>query len=61
MTVIMERNQRILLILCIIYGLWNIGTQWTTTLLSFLQWDTIHVSLINFGTSFFLILIKELA
>ncbi|VDN24693.1 unnamed protein product [Gongylonema pulchrum] len=39
----MERNQRVLLILCAIYGLWNIGTQWTTTLLSFLQWDTIHV------------------
>ncbi|CAG9538023.1 unnamed protein product [Cercopithifilaria johnstoni] len=39
----MERNQRILLLICIIYGLWNIGTQWTTTLLSFLQWDTIHV------------------
>ncbi|VDO26251.1 unnamed protein product [Brugia timori] len=38
----MKRNQRILLVLCIIYGLWNIGTQWTTTLLSFLQWDTIY-------------------
>uniref|UniRef100_A0A915Q7C5 Major facilitator superfamily (MFS) profile domain-containing protein n=1 Tax=Setaria digitata TaxID=48799 RepID=A0A915Q7C5_9BILA len=43
MTVVMDRNQRILLFLCIIYGIWNTGTQWTTTLLSFLQWDTIHV------------------
>ncbi|KHN89077.1 hypothetical protein Tcan_15389 [Toxocara canis] len=39
----MERKQRVLLILCFIFGLWNMGTQWTTTLLSFLQWDTIHV------------------
>ncbi|VDK44428.1 unnamed protein product [Anisakis simplex] len=39
----MEKKQRILLSLCFIFGLWNLGTQWTTTLLSFLQWDTIHV------------------
>lgn len=57
MRVVMERNQRIILLLCIIYGLWNIGTQWTTTLLSFLQWDTIHVSLIHCGTLFLLIFI----
>uniref|UniRef100_A0A8R1TIL0 MFS domain-containing protein n=2 Tax=Onchocerca TaxID=6281 RepID=A0A8R1TIL0_ONCVO len=43
MTVVMIRNQRILLSLCVIFGLWNIGTQWTTTLLSFLQWDTVHM------------------
>ncbi|VDN02753.1 unnamed protein product [Thelazia callipaeda] len=46
----MERNQRILLILCVVYGLWNNGSQWTTTLLSFLQWDTIHVmSIVDIG------------
>ncbi|MFH4978502.1 hypothetical protein AB6A40_005211 [Gnathostoma spinigerum] len=39
----MERKQKTLLILCAIFGIWNVGTQWTTTLLSFLQWDTIQV------------------
>uniref|UniRef100_A0A0M3HQJ0 MFS domain-containing protein n=1 Tax=Ascaris lumbricoides TaxID=6252 RepID=A0A0M3HQJ0_ASCLU len=39
----MQKKQRVLLILCVIFGIWNMGTQWTTTLLSFLQWDTIHV------------------
>lgn len=39
----MEKKHRVLLILCVIFGLWNMGTQWTTTLLSFLQWDTIQI------------------
>jgi MFS family permease len=38
-----DRKKRVLTVLCIIYGLWHLGTQWTTTLLSFLQWDTTEV------------------
>ncbi|KAI1717990.1 major facilitator superfamily domain-containing protein [Ditylenchus destructor] len=30
-------------VLCLIYGVWHFGTNWTTTLLSFLQWDTVEV------------------
>ncbi|CAD5209315.1 unnamed protein product [Bursaphelenchus xylophilus] len=30
-------------VLCLIFGLWSFGTNWTTTLLSFLQWDTVEV------------------
>lgn len=36
----MERKQKTLIILCLIYGIWHFFTNWTTTLLSFLQWDT---------------------
>ncbi|KHJ98173.1 transporter, major facilitator family protein [Oesophagostomum dentatum] len=38
-----EKRQRVMLVLCLIFGLWHLGTQWTTTLLSFLQWDTVEV------------------
>ena len=37
-----DKKQRILAILCLIYGTWHFGTNWTTTLLSFLQWDTVE-------------------
>ncbi|CAD6184338.1 unnamed protein product [Caenorhabditis auriculariae] len=36
-----------MLVLCLIFGLWHFGTQWTTTLLSFLQWDTVEVMTIT--------------
>ncbi|KAK6019915.1 hypothetical protein OSTOST_14440 [Ostertagia ostertagi] len=39
----LEKQQRVMLVLCLIFGLWHLGTQWTTTLLSFLQWDTTEV------------------
>ncbi|CAB3410863.1 unnamed protein product [Caenorhabditis bovis] len=35
-----EKKQKVMLVLCLIFGLWHFATQWTTTLLSFLQWDT---------------------
>nr|CAD2150929.1 unnamed protein product [Meloidogyne enterolobii] len=35
-----DKNQRAVGILCLIYGIWHFGTNWTTTLISFLQWDT---------------------
>ncbi|CAJ0592870.1 unnamed protein product [Cylicocyclus nassatus] len=38
-----EKRQRVMLVLCLIFGIWHMGTQWTTTLLSFLQWDTVEV------------------
>ncbi|KAK0429398.1 hypothetical protein QR680_011359 [Steinernema hermaphroditum] len=38
-----SKKQRVMLVLCLIYGIWQMGTQWTSTLVSFLQWDTIHV------------------
>ncbi|KAI6182450.1 Membrane transporter [Aphelenchoides bicaudatus] len=41
--VAMDRKKQVLTILWVIYGLWNFGTHWTTTLLSFLQWDTVEV------------------
>ncbi|KAE9416265.1 hypothetical protein Angca_000912 [Angiostrongylus cantonensis] len=40
---LLEKQQRVLFVLCLIFGLWHIATQWTTTLLSFLQWDTTEV------------------
>lgn len=39
----LDRKQKVMAIICLIYGIWNFGTNWTTTLLSFLQWDTIEV------------------
>jgi hypothetical protein len=39
----LEKKQRVIGILCLIYGIWHFGTNWTTTLLSFLQWDTTDV------------------
>ncbi|CAI5437815.1 unnamed protein product [Caenorhabditis angaria] len=42
-----EKKQRVMLILCLIFGLWHFATQWTTTLLSFLQWDTEEVMTIT--------------
>jgi hypothetical protein len=39
----MEKKQKIITILCILYGIWHFGTNWTTTLLSFLQWDTTEI------------------
>ncbi|CAJ0964079.1 unnamed protein product, partial [Mesorhabditis belari] len=39
----LERKQKVMLVLCLIFGIWHVGTQWTTTLLSFLQWDTDEV------------------
>jgi hypothetical protein len=36
----MEKKHRVLGILALIYGIWHFFTNWTTTLLSFLQWDT---------------------
>jgi len=39
----LDKKQRVLAILCLIFGIWHLGTQWTTTLLSFLQWDTTEV------------------
>ena len=39
----MDRKQKVMAVLCLIFGLWHLGTQWTTTLLSFLQWDTAEV------------------
>lgn len=38
-----DKKHKILGILCLIYGIWHFGTNWTTTLVSFLQWDTIEV------------------
>lgn len=38
-----EKKQKVISILCIIFGIWHFGTNWTTTLLSFLQWDTIEI------------------
>lgn len=35
-----DKNQRAIGVLCLIYGIWHFGTNWTTTLISFLQWDT---------------------
>ncbi|CAD5206485.1 unnamed protein product [Bursaphelenchus okinawaensis] len=40
---VMDRRQKVMFVLCIIFGLWSFGTNWTTTLLSFLQWDTTEV------------------
>jgi len=37
-----DKKHKILTILCLIYGIWHFFTNWTTTLLSFLQWDTIE-------------------
>lgn len=46
----MEKKQRILFTICVIYCVWHLGTQWTSTLLSFLQWDTVPVmSIIDLG------------
>lgn len=46
----MEKKQKILYTLCLIFGIWHFGTQWTTTLLSFLQWDTTEVmSIVDLG------------
>lgn len=46
----LDKKQRVLAVLCVIYGLWHLGTQWTTTLLSFLQWDTTEVlSIVDLG------------
>lgn len=39
----LDKKRRVMVILCLIYGLWHLGTQWTTTLLSFIQWDTVEV------------------
>uniref|UniRef100_A0A914UMH8 Major facilitator superfamily (MFS) profile domain-containing protein n=1 Tax=Plectus sambesii TaxID=2011161 RepID=A0A914UMH8_9BILA len=36
----MEKKQQIVMMLCVIYGIWHLATQWTSTLISFLQWDT---------------------
>ncbi|KAJ1361079.1 hypothetical protein KIN20_020256 [Parelaphostrongylus tenuis] len=37
-------------VLCLIFGIWHMATQWTTTLLSFLQWDTTEVmTIIDLG------------
>uniref|UniRef100_A0A914I6G5 Major facilitator superfamily (MFS) profile domain-containing protein n=1 Tax=Globodera rostochiensis TaxID=31243 RepID=A0A914I6G5_GLORO len=38
-----DKKHKILGVLCLIYGIWHFGTNWTTTLVSFLQWDTIEV------------------
>jgi len=38
----LDKKQRAIAILCLIYGIWHFGTNWTTTLLSFLQWDTVE-------------------
>ncbi|KAI6233037.1 hypothetical protein M3Y99_00964800 [Aphelenchoides fujianensis] len=40
--VAMDRKKKVLTILWIIFGIWHFGTHWTTTLLSFLQWDTVE-------------------
>lgn len=40
---VFEKKQKVIGLLCVIYGIWHFGTNWTTTLLSFLQWDTIEV------------------
>ncbi|CAI2321673.1 unnamed protein product [Caenorhabditis sp. 36 PRJEB53466] len=42
-----ERKQKVMFVLCLIFGLWHFATQWTTTLLSFLQWDTEEVMTIT--------------
>lgn len=39
----MEKKQRIVVMLCLAYGIWHVSTQWTATLLSFLHWDTTTV------------------
>ncbi|KAH7699273.1 Protein Y71G12B.25 [Aphelenchoides avenae] len=39
----LDRKQRALSSLCVIFGIWHFGTNWTTTLISFLQWDTIEI------------------
>uniref|UniRef100_A0A7E4WB93 MFS domain-containing protein n=1 Tax=Panagrellus redivivus TaxID=6233 RepID=A0A7E4WB93_PANRE len=39
----LTKQKRVLSVLCLIYGIWHLGTTWTTTLLSFLQWDTTEV------------------
>lgn len=39
----MDRKQKVISILCVIFGIWHFATNWTTTLLSFLQWDTVEV------------------
>lgn len=41
--VAMDRKKQVMSVLCLIFGLWSFGTNWTTTLLSFLQWDTVEV------------------
>ncbi|KAI6207475.1 hypothetical protein M3Y96_00012800 [Aphelenchoides besseyi] len=41
--VTMDRKQKVLTVLWFIFGIWHFGTHWTTTLLSFLQWDTTEV------------------
>ena len=36
----MKRKSHTLLLLCMCYGLWHTASQWNSTLLSFLHWDT---------------------
>ncbi|GMT26497.1 hypothetical protein PFISCL1PPCAC_17794, partial [Pristionchus fissidentatus] len=40
---VFDRKQQVMYVLMLIFFLWHMGTQWTTTLLSFLQWDTDEV------------------
>lgn len=42
-----EKKQKVMFTLCLVFGLWHFATQWTTTLLSFLQWDTEEVMTIT--------------
>jgi MFS family permease len=39
----MDRKKRVISVLCFVFGFWHFGTNWTTTLVSFLQWDTVEV------------------
>lgn len=43
----LEKKQKVMFTLCLVFGLWHFATQWTTTLLSFLQWDTEEVMTIT--------------
>lgn len=40
---VLDKKQQVMFVLMLIFFLWHMGTQWTTTLLSFLQWDTDEV------------------
>jgi len=38
--VAMDRKRKVMATLCLIYWIWHFGTNWTSTLIAFIQWQT---------------------
>uniref|UniRef100_A0AC35TQ59 MFS domain-containing protein n=1 Tax=Rhabditophanes sp. KR3021 TaxID=114890 RepID=A0AC35TQ59_9BILA len=45
-----DKKKKTLFILCVIFGIWHVGTQHTTTLISYLQWETtVPLTIVDLG------------